>query len=177
MSKNQFRKESLSRLRSIPKHRRYIIDKKINSRLYSIIKASSVKSVMLYVPLEIEVDVLPLIRQLRRDGVLVLVPFMEGKSFRLVKYRLPLSKKKYGVKEPKISKQFRKKRVGISVVPIVGTDTSLRRIGFGKGMYDRFFARERKYIDEIIFVQRSLCFSREIVTDHYDVRADRLIIY
>ncbi len=175
MNKRQFRTQALRRLRSISKLQSYLIDKKINTRLYKIIKQAEAKSVILYIPLGIEIDIMPLIGQLRREGVMVLVPFMEGDSFRLVKYRLPLSIKQYGVREPKISKQYRKKRIDISIVPIVGTDKTFRRIGFGKGMYDRFYARDKRNIKETIFVQRVLCFSKEIVTDDFDVRADRII--
>ena len=150
-------------------------DKRINALLYRMIKMRSTRSVMLYIPLAMEVDVMPLIRRLRREGITVLVPFMEGESFRLVKYRLPLRTKKYGVKEPKFSKQYRKKIITCAIVPIVGTDTSLRRIGFGKGMYDRFFANYNKEIGEIIFIQRVLCQSRALITDDYDVGADRII--
>ncbi len=175
MTKAQYRKIFLKKLKRLSWQKRYIIDKKINRLLYQWIKKQNAQSVMLYVPLAIEVDIRPLITHLRREGILVLVPFMEGESFRLVKYRLPLKSKKYGVKEPKISKQFRKKRINISIVPIVGTDMSLRRIGFGKGMYDRFFMREKRWIDDIIFVQRVLCLSKEIVTDDHDVGANRVI--
>ena len=175
MPKQAFRKTSLQKLKSLSWQRRYVIDKRINRILYQMIKADKARTVMLYVPLSIEVDIDPLIRRLRREGVTVLVPFMEGESFRLVKYRLPLERKKYGVREPKFSKQFRKRKIDISVVPIVGTDASLRRIGFGKGMYDRFFAQQKRWIEKTIFVQRVLCLSKESVTNHYDVGGDSVI--
>lgn len=175
MKKQTFRKISLARLRSLSRQQRYLGDKRVNRALYERIKAAAARSVMLYVPLELEVNTLPLIRRLRREGVAVWVPFMEGESFRLVKYRLPLERKKYGVKEPKFSKQYRKRMIELAIVPVVGTDRSLRRIGFGKGMYDRFFARHKKEIGQIIFTQRVLCRSTELVTDDYDVGADEVI--
>jgi len=175
MAKKEFRKISLSRLKSISRQQRYIKDKRINSVLYKIISSSGAKVVMAYVPLAMEVDIMPLIRRLRREGVVVLVPFMEGKSFRLVKYRMPLVKKQFGIREPKISKQFRKKNINIAIVPIVGTDNTCRRVGFGKGMYDRFFELEKKYIDKTIFTQRVFCFSDKILTDDFDVRADQIV--
>ena len=176
MDKQIFRKASLSKLRALSWQKRYVMDKQINTMLYRLIKERQAKTVMLYVPLEIEVNVTPLIQRLRRTGILVLVPFMEGKSFRLVKYRLPLKKKKYGVKEPKFSKQFRKRRIDLSIVPIVGTDRSLRRVGFGKGMYDRFFIQEKRWVDSVVFVQRVLCISEKNVTNDYDVGADSVIV-
>jgi len=175
MSKEIFRKASLRRLRSLSWQQRYMADKRINTMLYRMVKAEGATTVMLYIPLAMEVDVSPLIRRLRREGILILVPFMEGESFRLVKYRLPLKTKKYGVKEPKFSKQYRKKMIEFAIVPIVGTDRSLRRIGFGKGMYDRFFANHKKEIEQIIFTQRVLCQSRAMITDDYDVGASRIV--
>ncbi len=81
---------------------------------------------------------------------MVLVPFMEGKSFRLVKYRLPIKIKKFGVKEPNISKDFYKK-IDLSIVPVIGIDIDFRRIGFGKGFYDRFFSHNRDRVGEVFY--------------------------
>jgi 5-formyltetrahydrofolate cyclo-ligase len=122
-----------------------------------------------------EVNVMPLIGTSRRRGIEVLVPFMEGESFRLVQYRLPLRTKRFGVREPIFSRKYRKKRIDIAIVPIVGTDSMSRRIGFGKGMYDRFFAREGQRIAHVIFVQRAEQRSSNVITDVWDVRADEIL--
>ncbi len=175
MKKQAFRKASLARLRSLSRQKRYLGDKRVNKALYRLIKAQAARSVMLYVPLELEVNILPLIRKLRREGISVWVPFMEGESFRLVKYRLPLETKKYGVKEPKFSKQYRRRVIECAIVPIVGTDRSFRRIGFGKGMYDRFFAKHKKEMGQVIFAQRVLCWSSALITNDYDVKADAIV--
>ncbi|MDQ7084043.1 MAG: 5-formyltetrahydrofolate cyclo-ligase [Sulfurovum sp.] len=90
----------------------------------------------------------------------------------MVKYRLPLQRKRFGVKEPNNSKQYRRKIIDMAIVPIVGVDDTLRRVGFGKGMYDRFFEKNNKNIKEIVFVSRKLCHSKTLVTNHYDVQAD-----
>eukprot|EP00831_Metopus_contortus_P060499 TRINITY_DN52419_c0_g1_i1.p2 TRINITY_DN52419_c0_g1~~TRINITY_DN52419_c0_g1_i1.p2 ORF type:complete len:145 (-),score=27.86 TRINITY_DN52419_c0_g1_i1:164-598(-) len=100
----------------------------------------------------------------------------EGKSFRVVKYRYPLEKNCFGIKEPKDSRQYRNKKLDIAIVPIVGMDITYRRVGFGKGMYDRFFEKEIKNINKTVFVARELCYSKEIVTDDYDVKADMIIV-
>jgi 5-formyltetrahydrofolate cyclo-ligase len=131
---------------------------------------------MLYLPLGTEVDLYPLIKQLRKEKRALYVPFMEGKSFRLVKYRYPLETKRFGIKEPKNSKQYRTKKLDIAIVPIVGMDVTHRPVGFGKGMYDRFFEKEIKNISKIVFVARELCYSKEKITDHYDIEADVVIV-
>lgn len=171
--KTQFRQNCLKRLRK-QSRRAYIIDKYISKQLYNQIMQIQAQTIMLYIPLGIEVNIMPLIRRLRREKRTLYVPFMEGKSFRLVKYRLPLEVKKFGIKEPKFSHQ-RIKDIDLAIVPIVGTDTTLRRIGFGKGMYDRFFEKNRENIKKTIFVIRTLCYSGKIITQDHDIKADCII--
>jgi 5-formyltetrahydrofolate cyclo-ligase len=174
--KKAFRAKCLKKLQRASHRNHYAKDRKVLRLLWQLIEEEHARSVMLYLPLKTEVNLYPLIRRLRREGRKVYVPFMEGASFRLVKYRYPLEKKRFGIKEPKISKQYRSKQIDLAVVPIVGMDATYRRVGFGKGMYDRFFEKETKNIKKVVFVARELCYSKEIVTDRYDVKADRIIV-
>jgi 5-formyltetrahydrofolate cyclo-ligase len=175
MNKEQFRQYCSRRLKKADNIRKYKKDKEVLATLYSLILQSNAQKIMLYLPLKTEVNLYPLIRILRRQKRELYVPFMEGKSFRVVKYRYPLQKKKFGIKEPKDSKQFRIKRLDIAIVPIVGIDVTQRRVGFGKGMYDRFFEKEIKNINKIVFVARELCYSKKIITNHYDIKADIVV--
>jgi len=172
MIKEEFRSHCLKQLKKASLHQAYKKDKKVLQYLHKYILQSGAKNIMLYVPLDIEVNLFPLIVQLRKQKKNLYVPFMEGASFRLVKYRLPLRRKRFGIKEPLDSKQYRKKKIDIAIVPIVGIDVTHRRVGFGKGMYDRFFEKNKKNIKQVVFVARELCYAKEIVTDHYDVKAD-----
>ena len=174
-SKKLFRQECLKRMKKVSLSKHYSKDKKIVHSLYTIIEQYHAQNIMLFLPMDTEVNLYPLIRHLRKKGKMLYVPFMEGKSFRLVKYRLPLKKKQFGIKEPNDSRQYRVKNIDIAIVPIVGLDSTYRRVGFGKGMYDRFFEKHNKNIKQTIFVTRELCYSREVVTDHYDVRADMIV--
>ncbi len=169
MDKQKFRKRCLEKLKREKKINRYKLDKIVIKKLHQLIKNRASKRIMLYIPLKIEVNISSLITLLRKEKKLVLVPFMEGKSFRLVKYRLPLKIKKFGVKEPKNSNKYIKK-IDLAIVPVLGTDSTLRRIGFGKGFYDRFFEKNGKKIKEIIFVGREYCICSEIITESHDVK-------
>ena len=173
--KKQFRTQSLIQLKKASGFGSYQKDKKILHVLYKYIEESNAKNVMLYIPLKQEVNLYPLIKRLRKEKKVLYVPFMEGTSFRLVKYRLPLKKKQFGIKEPNDSKQYRIKNIDIAIVPIVGVDVTRRRVGFGKGMYDRFYEKQNKNIKKTVFVARELCYSKEIITDEYDVKADMII--
>jgi len=170
--KELFRGGCLGRLRGVKKHLRYIHDKKVIAKLYQIIKQGNIQTIMLYLPLKIEVDTMPLIGRLRKEKRGLFVPFMEDESFRLVKYRLPLFKRKFGIREPRNSKQIIPKTIDLAIVPVVGIDSALKRVGFGKGMYDRFFEKEQKKIKKILFVSRIFCATRMVVTDSYDVAGD-----
>ena len=173
--KKLFRQKCLKKMMKVSLSKHYSMDKKIVQSLYSIIEENNAHNIMLYLPMDTEVNLYPLIRHLRRKRKILYVPFMEGKSFRLVKYRLPLKKKQFGIKEPNDSKQYKVKDIDIAIVPIVGVDSTHRRVGFGKGMYDRFFEKHDKTIKQTIFVTRELCYSKEVVTDHYDVSADMIV--
>jgi len=173
--KQAFRKHCLTRLRKLSNSSSYVKDKYIIEVLYNYISSSQAQNIMLYLPLGMEVNLYPLISRLRKEKKNLYVPFMEGASFRLVKYRLPLYTKQFGIKEPNDSKQYRLKEIDMAIVPMVGVDVTHRRVGFGKGMYDRFFEKNKKNIKQVVFVARELCYAKEVVTDHYDVKADMIV--
>jgi len=171
MDKKSFRRICIERAKRRRERNAFKIDKLLNQRLYAYIKTKKSQVIMLYLPLKIEVNIYPLIRRLRREKKTVLVPFMEGESFSLVKCRLPLQRKQFGVKEPKNSNIYNRK-IDLAIVPIIGTDSTMRRVGFGKGFYDRFFQKHYKKINDVVFVGREYCYSSEIITDDYDVKGN-----
>ncbi|MEA3498773.1 MAG: 5-formyltetrahydrofolate cyclo-ligase [Campylobacterota bacterium] len=175
-NKDNFRKLCLSKLQFISKNTKITRDRAICSKIIDIIKIYKPKKVLLYIPLKTEVDVRPIINRLRKEkNIEVYVPYMKGKSFVPVKYRLPLTKKRFNIKEPNFSR-YKNNNIDLDliVVPIVGVDKTLRRVGFGAGMYDRFYDRlKRKPIT--IFTQLTLCKTNEIVTSEHDIKADYII--
>jgi len=172
-NKDKFRKTVLQYLNK-KQINSYKKDKIIINRLKNIIIKNRYKSIMLYIPLKNEVNLNPLIKELRAKGMQIYVPFMEDKSFRLVKYRLPLQIKKFGIKEPKFSK-LKIKDIDLAIVPIIGIDKNFKRVGFGKGMYDRFFEKNAKYIKHTLFIQRDLFLCNSYITDYFDISADGIL--
>ncbi len=177
MDKKTFRTQALRALRTLPPAQARWADRTVIRQLRQRIRQRHAHTILLYLPLKGEVNLLPLIRTLRQEGRTVLVPFMEGESFRLVQYRLPLRRAQYGIYEPNFSRKYQKKQIDIAIVPIVGTDPTFRRIGFGKGMYDRFYSREgHRRIDCTIFVQRVWQYSPTQLTDTWDIHPDELLV-
>ena len=170
--KSDFRKSCIKRLKFTSVISKYYKDKIVIKKLENFINRSKSKNILLYIPLGIEVDVKPLINKLRKDRN-VYVPYMEGDSFKIVKYRLPLQKKKFGIKEPNNS-FIKPQKIDLAIVPVVGVDAIGKRIGYGKGMYDRFFSR-LSYKPTLVFTQLILCKSDKILSESYDIQADYII--
>jgi len=144
-------------------------DHKVMATLDALLEELNPDTILFYLPLPFEADIRPLLNKYRKIKK-TYVPFMVEESFKMVRYRLPLTRGNFGVYEPKNS-LLKIKNVDVAIVPVVGVDADARRVGFGKGMYDRFFSRLTKK-PITIFVQLDECLCKEKVTDHYDVQAD-----
>jgi len=167
--KNEFRKICLNQ----KIHNRLYYSKIINKRLYKI--AKNYKKILLFIPLKNEVDLFWLIKKLKRENKNIFVPFMQDLSFKMVKYQLPLKKKKFSILEP-INKQKTLQKIDLAIVPVVGIDKKCKRIGFGKGMYDRFFEM-LNYRPKIVFTQLKLCYCADEISDKYDITCDEYISF
>jgi 5-formyltetrahydrofolate cyclo-ligase len=150
----------------------YINDKLVNQKLVKLIALKKPKTILFYLPMEMEVDVQNLIKQYRRK-LKIFVPFIEGESFKMVQYRLPLKSNSLNILEPPSSQKVTKS-VDMIIVPVVGVDGDFRRVGFGKGMYDRFYEK-LKSKPVTVFVQREKCQTQIKVTDSYDIQANYYI--
>jgi 5-formyltetrahydrofolate cyclo-ligase len=172
MKKEQFRKECKKLLN---KKNRYVISKKIEQLLFKELSKKEYKKILFYISMDNEVDTKSLIIKLKQQNKKIFVPFMEGLSFKMVKYSLPLIKKKFNIYEPK-NKNITKEKIDVALVPIIGIDNNFKRVGFGKGMYDRFFDK-LKYKPKIIFTQLYPCITNKNITDKYDIKANSYITY
>jgi len=172
ISKDSFRKKCIKEFKLASKKNRYYITKRINQKLLKHLKGVKNRRILFYYPLEFEADIRQSLIFLRKKCE-ILLPFMEGTSFKMVRFRLPLKRKKFGILEAGNSHR-QIKTVDIAVVPVVGVDINLQRIGFGAGMYDRFFEKLKKK-PYTIFIQPKLCFTKERICDDYDISCDILL--
>lgn len=167
MDKQQFRRGCLKRLKNSPPFLKYAKDKKISLKIKTILEKEKPKSILFYLAMDLEVNLHSLMQTYQKKSQ-VFVPFIEEESFKMVEYRLPLEKNSFGIYEPK-AHNLAQKDVDLIIVPVVGIDRNMQRVGFGKGMYDRFFAKLHKK-PIVIFVQREACMSPYKVCDNYDIK-------
>ncbi len=169
LTKNTFREKCLDKLKKNSTQNKYYKDKLLNKKLLDELKKVKNKKILFYYPLKNEANIVKSLHILRKNNEIYL-PFMEGKSFKMVPYRLPLKKKKFGIFEA--GNSIRKiDKIDIAIVPVVGVDGGFQRVGFGKGMYDRFFVKLQKK-PYTIFIQSTLCFTTKYICDSFDISCD-----
>jgi 5-formyltetrahydrofolate cyclo-ligase len=159
-------------MKNRPKNNKIYRDFLLNRTLETLISSSKRLDILFYYPLENEANVLKVMQKMRKKHNIYL-PFMVGKSFKMVPFRLPLKKKKFGIFEAGNTLRYIKK-IDIAIVPIIGVDGKMQRVGFGKGMYDRFFEKLQKR-PYTIFIQPELCYTKEKICDSYDVTGDVVV--
>lgn len=138
--------------------------------------SKSPMNLLFYYPLPLEFDIRNLLGFYRKQrGIRIFLPKMHRESFKAVKYRLPLHKQAFGVYEPNNS--CLRVKIDCAIVPVLGMDKSFRRIGFGKGMYDRFFTpyQNSRKIPKILFVARYFNYVSKVITQDYDLKGDVFI--
>jgi len=172
LTKTIFRKKCLKIMKNLPLSNKRYKNHLVNAKLSLVLKNIKHKNILVYYPLNNEVDIRKTITTLRKNNN-VLLPFMQNASFKVVPFRLPLKKKKFNIYEAANSLK-KINNIDIAIVPVVGLDGNLQRIGFGAGMYDRFFAKLKKK-PYTIFIQTDLCHTKEYICDSFDIRADLLL--
>ena len=173
--KKEFKKFAKNGLFSLSKNKEIFNDKKITKQIEKIIFQKKVKNILIYTPMDSEVNIFPLINTLRKArGIRIFSPFIIGESFKIVPFRLPLRKNKYNIFETKNSRFLNFNKIDLAVVPILGVDVDFKRIGFGKGMYDRFYDTLKKK-PYSIFVCRILNLATLKIGDSYDIVGDTII--
>lgn len=180
--KASYRKDFKNRLKKIHQNNNILwLDYKIQNilkseltHLLSMRKGRRAINILFYYPLPIEFDIRKLLHFYRKQKkIQIFLPLMQGISFKIVKYRLPVQSNAFRIYEPSDS-SFQASKLDCAIVPVIGIDKTFRRIGFGKGMYDRFFST-LKTQPQIIFICRALNLAQCAITQPYDLQADRFI--
>ncbi|WP_104684930.1 5-formyltetrahydrofolate cyclo-ligase [Helicobacter bizzozeronii] len=145
-----------------------IRDHKITMRLKAILSPIKARHILIYSPMPKEADIRALIQWLRPIAKLF-VPITQAQGLKIAPYRLPLQKNAYQILEPRLS-SLATPTLDVVLVPILGLEGACRRIGFGKGFYDRFFAtlKTRPYT---IFISRQLLYTPQLLGQDHDISA------
>jgi len=118
----------------------------IKKKLFSLPEFKKAKLVMFYASKQNEVDTGEMIDEALRTGKRVALPRCVGQKTFIAKEisnrHTDLEKGAYGIYEPrKKAPDVDIKEIGLVVVPGVAFDIKNRRLGRGKGYYDRFLKK------------------------------------
>jgi len=172
LSKTAFRENCIKILKNQHTHNKIYNNSILNKKLLKHIGKLKHKNILFYYPMDMEADIRKTLYKLRKKSNIFL-PFMQSKSFKMVPFRLPLRRGRFGIYEARNSLR-NIKNIDIAIVPVVGVDGNLQRIGFGKGMYDRFFFG-LKCKPYTIFIQAKTCKTDKKVCDDYDISCNLFI--
>jgi 5-formyltetrahydrofolate cyclo-ligase len=172
LTKTIFREKCIKKIQNASQHNKIYKKYRVNQQLMEFLKDLKGKHILFFYPLRSEPNIKMTLAKMRKNNH-IYIPFMEGESFKMVPFRMPLKKKKFGIFEA--GNTIKKiKKIDIAIVPIIGLDGNFQRIGFGKGMYDRFFEKLKKK-PYTIFVQEEFCHTEEFICDSYDISCDVVI--
>jgi 5-formyltetrahydrofolate cyclo-ligase len=157
----------------------------VHERLFATSWWSRARWVFVYIAMTGEVDTTPIVSRAYREGRGVAIPRMEGAEITFYRYEgrtRGLIPNQFGILEPDpqwLPVDPRGLAVGplLILAPGLAFDRDLRRIGRGKGYYDRFLARARAGVQECLVVGLALAEQvvKEVPIGPLDQRLDGLV--
>jgi len=128
-----------------------------------------------YYPSNYEVNIIKFLEDASKKKFRITLPVIKSSnkmSFKSWVFKDPLYVNKFGVLEPKNSKE--KIIPDLIMVPLVAFDNHLNRIGYGKGYYDRSLGKIRKIKKNAISLGIAYSFQKctQIPVNNNDFRLD-----
>lgn len=147
-----------------------------NSKIYNFLKKYKKNKIGGYYPINYEFDCLEILQKLSNKNFQISLPIMRKNNqmdFFSWNFNQPLIINNFGIPEPISSKIT---YPDIFLVPTVGFDKNLYRLGYGGGYYDRYIARMKK-IKNIITIGLSFSFQKidKLPVNKFDQRLDAII--
>jgi len=141
-SNKLLRKELRQRRRDIPSRLRLAHDRAIQMHLLQLIRSQQIGSLACFWPFDGEPDLLPICKKLIADDCKIALPVVsEQLDYKMEFHRWdavsPLTKNRYGIREPQKTISMPLSGFDMLLMPLVGYDKTGNRLGMGAGYYDR----------------------------------------
>lgn len=137
--------------------------------------------IAVYLPFNHEFSLLPLIKELLKQGkklyLPLLHPFSKGNLlFQAYDYHTPLKKHAFGMYEPKLNVQnvIPLCEIDLIFTPLLACDKQKNRLGYGGGFYDRTLAQATNAVS--IGVAYPCQLIEQVPMEPWDKQLDHLII-
>ena len=202
MNKKELRKKYIEIRKNIDEKKREKESKEIVGKLLDMISKGDYDAILLYAPLEYEVDVFPIFTESiseadsKPEGINEGTPHKSEKAdcsyrfcfprvrgsemdFCFVKSESELAKGSFDVREPVESCELfkpKKEEKYLIVVPGACFDKDGYRLGYGKGFYDKYLSKYADFDFEKAGVCFKDCFLEKAEHESTDVPVDKVII-
>ena len=139
------------------------------------------RTIMFYVSMLEEVETIPLLKTVLKEGRNVTIPYIDRKSGNLISVVIQnpdqdLEPGTYGILEPKknLVKPYPLQQIGFVIVPGIAFSRDGHRLGRGKGYYDRFLKLLPSETQKIGIAFDFQLFD-SVPANEFDVKVDQVI--
>lgn len=178
-AKAKLRGELLERRAALPPRLGADAARQVAERLTRQFRLPEGGTISGYWPLAGELDPRPALHRLRRAGHALALPRMYGKQdplvFHLWRLEEPLLQGGFKVMEPR--PEAPAVRPDVVLAPLLGFDRAGRRLGYGKGYYDRTLAALRRDRPDVLVIGLAFAVQEvpEVPADITDERLDAVV--
>ncbi|MDR1146911.1 MAG: 5-formyltetrahydrofolate cyclo-ligase [Verrucomicrobiales bacterium] len=172
--KRALRRELREQLRMVSADERAAASRHIVAKILSLSAWRAARTVLLFAPLPVEPDISPLLVTALAAGKRVFYPRVTGRDLEICAVRGPedLRAGAFGVLEPVTVSEPPLTVLDLALVPGLGFDADGRRLGRGRGYYDRFLSTTRTLTVGVGFHCQRV---GQIPAEPHDVRLDVVV--
>ena len=176
MDKITLRGVLLQKRSEFTREQRKELDRDIAAGIIDTSLLQNASMLLIYAPLENEINLLPLAHVARKRGLPIAFPRCDKETNTMQFYILPEGQKlapgAYGIPEPpEDAPVCIPDRRALCIVPALSYDLSGNRIGYGKGYYDRYLSTFPGVTVGVAYAQMLL---KSVPTEAHDVPVDLL---
>ena len=173
LAKSKMRELLVQKRRVMSTADRQMYSQQILDQLEQMTCFREAKTILLYYPIQNEVDVLPLIKKYKHEKTL-LFPVSHRRAMTVHPYagNAMMHRGKFGIPEP--TTPAYEGEIDLVIVPAVAFDAKGRRLGRGGGYYDRFIKKLTHA--ELVGVGYDFQLVEEVPAARHDQHVHRIIL-
>ena len=173
LAKNKMRELLVQKRRVMSTADRQMYSQQILDQLEQMTCFREAKTILLYYPIQNEVDVLPLVKKYKHEKTL-LFPVSHRRAMTVHPYagNAMMHRGKFGIPEP--TTPMYTGEIDLVVVPAVAFDAKGRRLGRGGGFYDRFIKKQTHAV--LVGVGYDFQLVEEVPAARHDQHVHRIIL-
>jgi 5-formyltetrahydrofolate cyclo-ligase len=173
VAKSKMRELLVQKRRMLPSAERAMFSEQVLQQLEQMHCFRDAKTVLLYYPVQNELDVLPLVKKYKREKTL-LFPVSHRRGITVHPYagNEHMHRGKFGIPEP--TTPAYEGDIDLIIVPGVAFDAKGRRLGRGGGYYDRFIKKQTHAV--LVGVGYDFQLVDEVPAARHDQRVHRIIL-